>query len=126
MKKNKISFIKADLRAYRKTCNRDIECIALTKVGMGSRFKNTAFEWRGETSDEYFFIRYLAGILNVGIADNEMAAENKYAPMGFLNDVCECAVIELEVHTDPDLIKHICKFLKWKLPPGGVDDLSFN
>ena len=123
MKKNKTSFIKADLRSYRKTCNRDVECICLIKKGIGRRFKNDVFEWQGETEDEYFFIRYMSGIISVGIADNELEAKHKYAPMGFIDELCDC---EWNGHSGPDVIGDICQFLKWKLPAEGVDDLSFN
>ena len=117
MEKDSISFIKADLKEYRRVCSRDVEYICLTERG-----KKVAFQWQGETDDEYFVIRYLAGIINVGIADNEMDAKHDYTPIGFIDDIICTSCI----HGDPDLIKYICKFLKWELPERGVDDLSFH
>ena len=113
-------FIKSDTHKYNKLKGQDIEHICeLSPRSMGCKHTIIMREWYGETETQYFYIRYLCGILNVSLGDCEMDAKYDYTPIAMADDL-----IDLDDDDRKHIINHICNFLHWKLPPGDVDSIS--
>tara|TARA_Y100000310_G_C19979777_1_gene489240 strand:+ start:105 stop:458 length:354 start_codon:yes stop_codon:yes gene_type:complete len=112
----KSTFIKTDLTRFRQIKNQEIEHIC--ELGVNNpKCGKLMREWYGETETQYFYIRYVCGMLNVSLGDCEMDAKYDYTPIAMVNET----VYSIDIDNSSNLIKRICRFLNWKLPPGDVD-----